>query len=109
VVKTEDGVLLLNAGEVDWLEAAGNYVCVHTGKKSYIVRDSLARLESCLDPRHFARSHRSTLVNLDRIHELRPLWHGDYKLVLQSGQVLPLSRRYREVLAEKLGIRGPLA
>jgi two-component system LytT family response regulator len=109
VVKTGERVLLLNVGEVDWLEAAGNYVCVHVGKQSYIVRDSLANLESHLDPAHFARTHRSTVVNLDRIRELRPHWHGDYRLTLQSGQVLQLSRRYRLALTEKLGIQGPLA
>ncbi len=108
VVKTGERVLLLNTAEVDWLEAAGNYVCVHAGKQSHIVRDSLTHLESGLDPGRFARIHRSAVVNLDRIRELRPHWHGDYKLILQSGQVLPLSRRYREALAEKLGIQGPL-
>ena len=109
VVKTEDRVLLLNVGEVDWLEAAGNYVCVHAGKQSHIVRDSLGHIESRLDPAHFARIHRSTVVNLDRIRELRPHWHGDSRIVLHSGQVLPLSRRYRETLTEQLGIQGPLA
>ena len=109
VVRTGDRVLLLNVGEVDWLEAAGNYVAVHTGKQTHIVRDSLAHLEARLDPEHFGRIHRSTVVNLDRIRELRPHWHGDYKLILQSGQVLALSRRYRQALTEKLGIQGPLA
>jgi two-component system LytT family response regulator len=109
VVKTGERVLLLNVAEVDWLEAAGNYVCVHAGKDSHIIRDSLVHLESRLDPAHFARTHRSAVVNLDRIRELRPHWHGDYKLILQSGRTLPLSRRYREALTEKLGIQGPLA
>jgi two-component system LytT family response regulator len=109
VVKTGDRVLLLNVAEVDWLEAAGNYVCVHAGKDNHIVRDSLVHLESRLDPSHFARTHRSTVVNLDRIRELRPHWHGDYELILRSGRALPLSRRYREALTEKLGIQGPLA
>ncbi len=106
-VKLEDRMLLLNVPEVDWLEAAGNYVCVHVGKQSHIVRDSLSHFEASLDPGHFARIHRSTLVNLDRIRELRPYWHGDYKIILHSGQVLHLSRRYREALIEKLGILGP--
>ncbi len=108
VVKTEDRVLLLSVAEVDWLEAAGNYVCVHIGKQNHIVRESLGNLETSLDPEHFARIHRSTVVNLDRIRELRQHWHGDYKLILQSGQVLALSRRYRHALTEKLGIQGPL-
>jgi two-component system LytT family response regulator len=108
VVKAGDRVFLLNAGEVDWLEAAGNYVCVHIGKENHIVRDSLTHLESCLDPDTFARIHRSTVVNLNRIRELRPHWHGDYRIILKSGQVLPLSRRYRESLTQRLGIQGPL-
>jgi two-component system LytT family response regulator len=109
VVKMEDRMILVNVEEVDWLEAAGNYVCVHVGKHSHIVRESLSHFESSLDPAHFVRIHRSTLVNLNRIRELRPHWHGDYKIILQSGQVLPLSRRYREALTAKLGIQGPLS
>jgi two-component system LytT family response regulator len=105
-VKMEDRMLLLNVPEIDWLEAAGNYVCVHVGRQSHIVRESLSHFESSLDPGRFARIHRSTLVNMDRIRELRPHWHGDYKIVLYSGQVLDLSRRYRESLVEKLGISG---
>jgi CheY-like chemotaxis protein len=108
-VRIEDRTLLLNVPEVDWLEAAGNYVCVHAGKQSHIVRDSLTHLESSLDPASFARIHRSTLVNLNRIRELRPYWHGDYRIILHSGQTLPLSRRYREALAERLGIQGTLS
>jgi two-component system LytT family response regulator len=108
VVKVQDRIILLNVDEVDWLEAAGNYVCVHVGRQSHIVRDTLVQFESRLDPRRFTRIHRSAMVNLDRIRELRPHWHGDYKIILQNGQVLPLSRRYREPLAERLGIQGPL-
>ena len=106
-VRLEDRMLLLQVQEIDWLEAAGNYVCVHAGKQSHIVRESLSHFETKLDPARFARIHRSTLVNLDRIRELRPHWHGDYKIVLHSGQTLPLSRRYREALIERLGIHGP--
>ena len=109
VVKVDDRMILLNVEQVDWLEAAGNYVCVHIGKQNHIVRDSLSHFELCLDPEHFARIHRSTLVNLDRIRELRPHWHGDYRIILQSGQVLPLSRRHRAALTEKLGIQWPQA
>ncbi len=109
VAKTEDRVQLVNVGDVDWLEAAGNYVCVHVGRQSHILRDSLSRVESCLDPGHFARIHRSIVVNLDRIRELKPTWHGDYEVILQGGQVLSLSRRYRESLTQRLGIQGPLA
>jgi two-component system LytT family response regulator len=105
-VRIEDRTLLLGVSEVDWLEAAGNYVCVHVGKQNHIVRDSLSHFEERLDPAHFARIHRSMVVNLDKIRELRPHWHGDYKIILHSGETLDLSRRYREALIEKLGIQG---
>jgi len=104
VIRSEGSILLVRVEDVDWLEAAGNYVCVHLGKRNHIVRDSLAHLEKQLDPARFLRVHRSAIVNLDRIRELRPTFQGDYKVVLLSGDILPLSRKYREALTRQLGI-----
>ena len=104
VIRSEGSILLVRVEDVDWLEAAGNYVCVHLGKRNHIVRDSLAHLEKQLDPVRFLRVHRSAIVNLDRIRELRPTFQGDYKVVLLSGDILPLSRKYREALTRQLGI-----
>ena len=104
VIRSEGSILLVRVEDVDWLEAAGNYVCVHLGKRNHIVRDSLAHLEKQLDPARFLRVHRSTMVNLDRIRELRPTFQGDYKVVLLSGDILPLGRKYREALTRQLGI-----
>jgi two-component system LytT family response regulator len=104
VIRTEGAILLVRVEDVDWLEAAGNYVCIHLGKRNHIVRDSLVHLEKQLDPARFLRVHRSAMVNLERIHELRPTFQGDYRVVLLSGDVLPLSRKYREALTRQLGI-----
>ena len=82
--------------ELDWAEAEGNYVKLHFGRESHLQRETLAALESRLDPARFVRVHRSALVNLDRIRELRPLFHGEHVIVLQSGAEVALGRQYRD-------------
>jgi len=89
--------------EIDWLEAADHYVHIHMGRESHLVRETLQSLEDRLDPSRFLRIHRSTLVNVDRIQELQPLFHGDYVVKLLDGTELSLSRSYREKLAGPLG------
>jgi two-component system LytT family response regulator len=98
VVKTRGRVLLLKIDDVDSLEASGNYVELRSGKQSYLVRETLNDVERKLDPQRFARVHRSTIVNLDRIQELQPWSHGDFIVVLKDGAKLRLSRRYRQNL-----------
>ncbi len=90
--------LMLRADEVDWIEAAANYVRFHARGTSFLLRGTMAALEGTLDPRQFARIHRSTIVNLDRVREVRPEWHGDFDVVLANGEVLRMSRRYRQSL-----------
>ena len=90
--------LMLRADEVDWIEAAANYVRFHARGTAFLLRGTMAALEATLDPRQFARIHRSTIVNLDRVREVRPEWHGDFDVVLTGGQVLRMSRRYRQAL-----------
>jgi two-component system LytT family response regulator len=90
--------LMLRADEVDWIEAAANYVRFHARGTAFLLRGTMAALEATLDPRQFARIHRSTIVNLDRVREVRPEWHGDFDVVLTDGQVLRMSRRYRQAL-----------
>jgi two-component system, LytTR family, response regulator len=90
--------LLLRTDDVDWVEAAQNYVVLRAGGASYMVRGRLQELEARLDPRRFARIHRSTIVNLDRVRELHPWSHGDYEVVMVDGTRLRLSRRYRDRL-----------
>jgi two-component system LytT family response regulator len=98
VVKTRGRVLLVKIDDVDSLEASGNYVELRSGKQSYLVRETLNDVERKLDPQRFARVHRSTIVNLDRVQELQPWSHGDFIVVLKDGTKLRLSRRYRQNL-----------
>ena len=103
VVKTGGRVFFLNTDEIDWIEAEGNYVSVHTGKKAYLLRETISSLESQLDPKEFVRIHRSAVVRLDRIRELQPWSHGEYHVILNDGTQLTLSRSYREKLQSALG------
>jgi two-component system LytT family response regulator len=101
-VKTGGRILLLRAHDVDWIEAEGNYVLLHAGKDAHILRETIGNLEAQLDPARFRRIHRSTIVNVDRIRELRPQAHGDARVVLDTGAQLPLSRGYRDELLRVL-------
>jgi|HubBroStandDraft_6_1064221.scaffolds.fasta_scaffold52566_3 two-component system LytT family response regulator len=102
VVKSSGRVFFLKAEEIDWIEAAGNYVRLHTGKESHLLRETMASLESRLAPERFVRIHRSTIVNIERIRELRSLFHGDYEVILSDNTELVLSRAYREKLNSHL-------
>lgn len=103
VVKANGRVFFLKTGEVDWIEAAGNYVCLHVRQESYLLRETLSSLEAQLDPQKFPRIHRSQIVNVERIRELQPWSHGEYHVILHDGTQLTLSRSYRECLHELLG------
>jgi two-component system, LytTR family, response regulator len=103
IIRSAGRISFLRVEEVDWVEAADNYVRLHAGRESHLIRESLQSLERRLDPAKFLRIHRSTIVNIDRIQELRPLFHGDYTLTLVDGTELSLSRKFRGNLAEHLG------
>ena len=103
VVKTGGRVFFLNADEIDWIEAEGNYVSIHAGKKAYLLRETISGIEGQLDPRHFVRIHRSAVVNINRIKELQPWSHGEYHVILHDGTQLTLSRSYRDNLQSALG------
>jgi two-component system LytT family response regulator len=95
-VRERGRLRLVPVGDVDWIGAAGNYVELHVGDHTHLVRGTLNELESRLPERRFVRVHRSTIVNLDRVRELQPWSHGDLLLVLHGGTELRLSRRYRD-------------
>ncbi|MFZ0818886.1 MAG: LytTR family DNA-binding domain-containing protein [Candidatus Acidiferrales bacterium] len=103
IIRSAGRISFLRVEEVDWVEAADNYVRLHAGHESHLIRETLQSLEKRLDSNKFLRIHRSTIVNIDRIQELRPLFHGDYAVKLRDGTELTLSRKYRENLAEPLG------
>ncbi|HVF48499.1 MAG TPA: LytTR family DNA-binding domain-containing protein [Pyrinomonadaceae bacterium] len=103
VIKSGGRVFFLPVEEVDWIEAEGNYVNVHTAKKSYLLRETISSLEAQLDPKKFIRVHRSTIVQISRIQELQSWSHGEYHVILYNGTELTLSRNYRENLQGILG------
>ncbi len=102
-VKTSDRILLLKTEEIDWIEAAGVYVNLHIGRRSYLYRETIGALAVQLDARQFIRIHRSTIVNIDRIRELQPRAPGEYYVILQDNSALKLSRGYRSNLRKRLG------
>jgi two-component system, LytTR family, response regulator len=103
VVKTPGQVLFLNVEDVDWIEAAGYYACLHVGSSTHILRRTLLELERDLGEEKFVRIHRSIIVNLDRIGGLELRETGEYEVVLKSKVRLRLSRRYRKRLQDLLG------
>jgi two-component system LytT family response regulator len=103
-IKAQGRVLLVRTTEIDWIEAAGNYVTLHVGRASHMIRHTMAEMETRLDPALFIRIHRSRIVNVDRIRELQPLDGGESLVILHDGARLPLSRGYRTRLHTRLGL-----
>jgi two-component system LytT family response regulator len=95
VVPCAGRMLILKATDVDWLEASGNYVTLHVGRTTYLLRESLNAFEKKLDPRQFVRLHRSAMVNVDRIKELAPWSGGEQSVVLLDGTPLTVGRVFR--------------
>jgi two-component system LytT family response regulator len=102
VVRSGGRILILRVSEIDWIEAASNYVRLHAGGREYLLRETMTALEGKLDPTDFVRIHRSTIVRVDRIRELEPLFQGDYVVILDDSTRLTSSRGYREKLQELL-------
>jgi two-component system LytT family response regulator len=92
VLKTSGRVSFVRTDEIDWIEAEGNYVRLHIGATSHLLRETMKGIEAKLDPDLFIRIHRSTIVNTDRIKELQPLFHGEYAVILRDGTRLTASR-----------------
>jgi two-component system, LytTR family, response regulator len=101
-VKTRSQTLFLNVADIDWIEAASYYACLHVGQATHLLRRPLQELERDLDPRTFVRIHRSIIVNLDRIRGLDLREDGEYEVVLADEARLRLSRRYRKQLQDRL-------
>jgi two-component system LytT family response regulator len=103
VVKSAGRVSFVRTDEIDWIEAAGNYLRLHVGGDTPLLRETMNSLEARLDGRRFVRIHRSTIVNIERIRELQPSFHGDYAVRLRDGTELTLSRGYRDKVQAALG------
>ncbi|MFY9621995.1 MAG: LytTR family DNA-binding domain-containing protein [Pyrinomonadaceae bacterium] len=96
VIKSAGRIFFLSVAEVDWIEAADNYVRLHAGSESHLLRETMNNLEKKLDPEHFLRIHRSRIVNIQRVKELRPLFRGEYDILLKDGTRLETGRGYRD-------------
>ncbi len=106
MVRAGGRVAFLDTAQIDWVEAEGNYVRLHAGTDSYLIRETMANLFTQLDEERFFRIHRSRIVNLGRIKELRLAAGGDYDVLLKNGERLGLSRLYKDALQERLAKGG---
>ena len=102
VVKNAGEICFVKIADIDWIEAADYYACLHVGGRTHLLRRSMSDLERELDQKIFCRIHRSAIVNIRRVRELRLGANGEYEVVLDDGTALRLSRSYREQLQKKL-------
>jgi two-component system LytT family response regulator len=102
-IRSDGRVYFVRAADIDWIETASNYVRLHTGKTSHLLRESLSNLETRLDPERFLRIHRTTVVNVERLRELQPWFSGEFIAILHDGTRLKVSRGYRDRVARWLG------
>jgi two-component system, LytTR family, response regulator len=109
VVKSAGEVCFLKTSDIEWIEAADYYACLHVGAKTHLLRRSMAELEQDLDPNMFCRVHRSSIVNLERVQGLKLAEDGEYEIILENGTRVRLSRRYRKHLETRLGLSGSTA
>jgi two-component system LytT family response regulator len=103
VVKSQERTVLLKMPVIDWFESSGNYVRVHTGNEQYLLRQTMATLESTLNPQEFVRIHRTAIVNLDAVKEIVAGSHGEHTVTLRNGASLTLSRTYRNRIEPLIG------
>lgn len=97
-VKSGERTVFLPTEDIDWVSTAGNYLELHVGRQRHLIRERMCELEGRLDPAKFVRIHRLSLINIERVKELQPLFNGDYVVILRNGVRLTLSRTYREKL-----------
>lgn len=103
MIKERGSISFVKVDDIDWIEAAGDYVSIHAGKKAHLIRETMTGLTKKLDPNRFVRIHRSSIVSIDAIKELKPYFHGDYIVILKNGKELKLSRRYWDQVEKALG------
>lgn len=104
-VPVGDRLMVVRVADIDWVQAAGNYVSLYLGKRAWLLRETISAMDQRLAPHGFSRIHRSTLVNIQRVAELRSLANGEFSVLLKDGTALKLSRGYRESLDQLIGRR----
>jgi two-component system LytT family response regulator len=105
-IRSGDRIAIVKVEDIDWIEGAGVYARLHVGPKTHLLRETLTNLAEQLDPERFVRIHRSTIVNRERVSELRSYFHGEYIVLLEDGTQLKLSRTYRDSLESIAGRLG---
>ena len=106
IIKSQKNIIVVHVRGVDWFEAYGDYIRVHCGNKTHLIKNTMNEIEKSLDPEVFVRTHRSTILQMNRVKELRPLSNGDYVITLNDGTKLSLSRTYSAKVLEALqGVR----
>jgi two-component system, LytTR family, response regulator len=103
VIKSGGRVFFLKNDEIDWIEAAGNYVRLHVGTETHLLRETMSAIQKKLDTATFIRIHRSTFVNIEKVKELQPWFHGEYVVIMRDGTQLTMSRSYRSNLPDLMG------
>lgn len=101
-IKDRGHITIVDVGDVEYIDAAGDYMCIHVGDKTHILRETMKTMEKRLDPKIFQRIHRSTIVNLDKVREVRPHSNGECFLTLEGGKELKVSRSYKDVVGRFL-------
>jgi len=102
-VKSRGEIYFVRADDVDWIDAEGNYVALHTAGRTHLVRETIKSVEARLDPAKFVRVHRSAIINVDRLKKLQPYFHGEYVVTLNDGTTLTSSRSYSDRLRALAG------
>jgi two-component system LytT family response regulator len=102
IVKSSGRVFFVRTEEIDWVEASGNYVKIHTKSDAHLLRESMKNMEAKLDPKTFVRIHRSAIVNIDHIKELEPWFHGEYIVIMRDGTRLTASRVFSDRLSASI-------
>lgn len=103
MIKSEGRVLFVKTNDIDWFEAAGNYIKVHCGAETHLLRETMNSILSQLDPLKFLRIHRGTIVNIERIKEMHPWFNGEYKIFLTTNASLIMSRGCHEQFTKLFG------
>lgn len=101
-IRRSDRTILQPVADIDWIEAEGKHMKIHVGEEAFAIREAMTRLERQLDPRRFLRVSRSAIVNVDRIREIQPWFHGDHVVVLVNGDQVPTTRTYRSTVQRLL-------
>jgi two-component system, LytTR family, response regulator len=100
--KSRGRTIIVSADDIEYVEAEGNYLSLQVGKESHLIRSAMHKFEEKLDPEKFARIHRSTIINIDRVKEMHPMFNGDQLVIMKNGKELTLSRNYRDRLKDLL-------